>query len=137
MPRTGRPKQSQDIEVDCLQCGKHWIQPEWKNTGVKFCSRACFYKYRVGKPQEWLRIKPDERTCPGCSARFLVGGGGRPPRHRRFCSRQCAVASKGYRTVSKPLDTIDAAYIAGFIDGEGCISFYKRGPSVGVKLFAH
>lgn len=125
------------MEFDCLHCGKHCSVPEWENTGKKFCSTPCFHKYRVGRPCEWNKTQPDERVCPQCGNTFLTGGEGRPRRYQVHCSRACNVAAQGYRTESKPLSIPDAAYIAGFLDGEGCISFYKRQSSVGVKLFAY
>ena len=136
MASRGRPKRSKDIDFDCLHCGKHCSVPEWNNAKKKFCSKTCFHRYRVGRPQDWLKIKPDEKICPQCGGTFLCGGKGRPPRYQLHCSRTCNVAAQGYRTEAKPLSPAEAAYIAGFIDGEGCISFYRRQHSVNVKLIA-
>jgi endogenous inhibitor of DNA gyrase (YacG/DUF329 family) len=141
MPRTGRPKTSTDVEFDCIQCGKHCIQPEWENTTKRFCSRECYHQNRIGKEQPWNTGPPDEKKCPECGKLFLVGGEGRPPRHRVHCSRKCDVASRKYRTECRllpipPPEIQSATYIAGFVDGEGCISFYKKGISINVKLIA-
>jgi hypothetical protein len=113
------------------------VKPVWDSTRKKFCSHRCFSIWRIGKSSEWAKREPDIKVCPQCQKPFEAGGEGRPRRYQIHCSRACNVAAQGYRTECLKLKAVDAAYIAGFIDGEGCISFYKRGPSVGVKLFAH
>jgi hypothetical protein len=47
------------------------------------------------------------------------------------------VLARRFHIEPKKLSPLDAAYIAGFVDGEGCISLHPRGPSANIKLFAH
>jgi hypothetical protein len=70
-----------------------------------------------------MRVK----SCLACGTDYEVGG-----RHGRklastFCSRKCHQQSR-YRkgTQCNELSTADAAYIAGFIDGEGTIMLIDR-----------
>lgn len=78
------------------------------------------------------RTIPVEKNCLCCSKTFLVCPPGKrsrfyPEYERTFCSRQCAGKAK-YRSGSEclVLSSIDAAYIAGFLDGEGSIFIYEK-----------
>ena len=83
-------------------------------------------------------VTPVERTCPVCSTIFLVGGRGR--HNKRTCSRTCANLSRYRRAQRLPnvLIDIDAAYLAGLIDGEGSVMLVATKPTgqrrVGLKL---
>lgn len=137
MPRTGRPKRSTDCQCICQQCGKEYSVPGWKPYGRLFCGSSCFHESRKGKPQPWLRTVYTEKVCPACGLVFECGGEGRPPRFQVHCSGSCNRLANKYRTTPKTLGDVDAAYIAGFLDGEGCISVYCRTKGVTVKMYAH
>jgi hypothetical protein len=63
-------------------------------------------------------------ACPACSNPFENLSSRHPLRPKKFCSRECR-----YSSARKPgkipltLKSDDAAYIAGFIDGDGSLSF--------------
>lgn len=63
-------------------------------------------------------------TCPpGQTSRYL------PPFEQQMCSDTCQRAGRYRRGAAcNPLSPTDAAYIAGFLDGEGSIILYKRQP---------
>lgn len=121
MPERGRPKRTTDIECECAQCGKRYTKPVWSNGGMKYCGRECFYTSRRGRPRTDLQAQPDEKTCPRCSTKFLVGGTGRPQRHTKYCSVDCANKTRGYQPYPRVLSDMEAAWLAGLFDGEGTI----------------
>jgi predicted nucleic acid-binding Zn ribbon protein len=71
------------------------------------------------------------RLCPACRTAFIVGGKGRPPKAQRFCSDECQRHSR-YRRGKRAaiLTPIQAAYLAGIVDGEGSIMIVRHHSTV-------
>ena len=131
------------IELTCQECGKVFlVYPARLAKGpVRFCSMTCYGLARRGVKRDTSAwgLGSEERVCPVCGETFLVGGHrGAIPRSQRTCSENCSRLSR-YRqgSQSKPLSVIDAAYIAGFIDGEGSIMLYMRRDVVAVRFGAY
>lgn len=123
--------------VECAQCGRAYTRKPWElgRPGTRFCGRECFYRSLMGRPRPDMLKAPEERTCPVCGRAFLVGGRGRPPRRQVLCSDACQQRSR-YRRGSQTaeLSAVDAAYLAGFWDGEGSIILGWRRDHVAVKM---
>lgn len=134
MPHKGRPKKSKDIDYECLTCGKRYTKPEWEVTGVKFCSRQCFYDSRKGKPRTDLRVVPQEKTCPECGTVFLVGGAKHGRYYQKYCSPDCQHKGQGYQPRPRDLELYEAAWLAGLFDGEGSIIFAKDRPAKNIRM---
>ena len=96
----------------------------------QFCSRAC---------QQTVRAKEavEERVCEACGRNFVVGGRGRGLKSQRLCSDECQRLSR-YRHGgrAKDLPSTDAAWLAGFLDGEGSIMLHGRKTAVALRLTA-
>ncbi len=76
------------------------------------------------------KVEPKEKVCPVCKSIFLVGGRGRRPCKTNFCSRLCMNKAKYHKGAKcNQLREKDAAYIAGFADGEGTILIIHRKPN--------
>lgn len=125
---------------NCLNC-----HTEFKSyqTARKYCSKKC-----VGEAKRSGAIRYSNspefvtKTCPCCGNEFLANLPGHAsykyaPHIRVFCSHKCANMSGKYIGSKSPcleLSPTDAAYIAGFLDGEGCISIYRRKNSYAAKV---
>lgn len=140
MPRTGRPKRSRDIECICRKCGQKFLKPDWaiRSGEGKFCSRTCYESAGPHRARPGRRIIPLIKACEECGREFEMGGRGRPPKKRQFCSASCAVKAKwrlgqisggslsGWRM--EELDAtehpamIQIAWAAGVYEGEGSAS---------------
>lgn len=123
----------------CQECGMEFQRrPSDMTSGSHkgaFCSPACARKSQIGKKLPQLQIQPLEYVCPACGNTFLVGGRGRPPKDQVFCSDECKERGRYRRgALSKDLAVPDAAYIAGFVDGEGSIILHGRMNSIAVRL---
>lgn len=129
MAKLGRPKTSLDVEVQCLQCGLKRLTPEWQTAGRSYCSLACYWESRHGKPAPWLQVDPEDRTCGNCGKVFLVGGAGNRKRPSLYCSRNCANIASGHHRPERQLDGYEATWLAGLFDGEGSVIFPKGRPS--------
>lgn len=131
-----RPK-SQPIEVLCPICDSIFLANSWsvRRGGGKFCSRDCWQASRMGVKRGPYKGSAEPRNCVGCGGIFYVGGRGYAPKDQRFCSNKCSFASR-YRTGTKcnDLSVIDAAYIAGFIDGEGSIMAFLRRDCIAIRV---
>lgn len=82
------------------------------------------------------KVNHPDRQCAACGKCFKVGGRGGRNLSAVYCSRECHQKSR-YRhgTKCKELSDTDAAYIAGFFDGEGCVFLHKRrNNSVGLMI---
>jgi endogenous inhibitor of DNA gyrase (YacG/DUF329 family) len=123
MARTGRPRTAKRIKVRCDWCGIEFERPEYQQYGTRFCSRECYWSWKKGKEQPLLRRR-EAKVCPTCGTTFEVGGAA-GHRDQIYCSRECAGVSK-YPPPAH-LQPVDAAYIAGFFDGEGSIIRTKPG----------
>jgi len=83
-------------------------------------------------------LKHKKKECPVCGFRFKVAFN-KASRHfpkstQVFCSLECARKGRYRRgSVCKKLSEVDAAYIAGFVDGEGSIMLINR-KSVALRL---
>src|SRR5262245_58307366 len=88
------------------------------------CSTACGVQYRKAH----LILKtPEKRECPACHRVFFVGGRAHRRLSSEFCSRLCHQRSRYQRgRQCRELTIAEAAYIAGFIDGEGTIHIYRQ-----------
>lgn len=95
------------------------------------CSLACF---KAVRPDQEVGL-PEERVCEACGRTFLVGGRGRPMKSETLCSAECQRSSR-FRagTIAKSLSVPEAAYLAGFIDGEGSIMLVQRSHGLGGHL---
>lgn len=73
--------------------------------------------------------------CQACGKEFESGGRTGKDADTKFCSRRCA-ANARWRTgsLARKLTPIEAAYLAGIIDGEGSIILYKRGKGAALRL---
>lgn len=112
------------VSLVCQGCGTTYQRFPWevkRGNGTKYCGPACYHNARTGVVRGDYK-EPEERTCPVCQKVFLVGGRGRPPRDAKTCSVGCQRVSR-YRkgTRANALNVEQAAYLAGLIDGEGCV----------------
>jgi hypothetical protein len=85
-------------------------------------------EHRVHKPKQ-------ENICPVCGIAFVVGGRTERKKGSKFCSRDCrdrGAFHKGAEAVD--IAPLDAAYLAGIIDGEGSIMIYWRESGAFIKL---
>lgn len=132
------PRVSARISVHCGTCQAEMvITPNAASRGHgKYCSMACYNQARTGAPRgPYKSAAPEDKTCAACGTTFLVGGRGNPTRRQRFCSNECQRASRYRRgAVAKPLDSLDAAYLAGIVDGEGTIMLQPRRDTVSLSL---
>ena len=73
--------------------------------------------------------------CQACGVEFEAGGRTGKPRDARFHDRRCAAAAR-WRTGTRAtrLDSCSAAYLAGFLDGEGSIMLYRRGNGAAMRI---
>ncbi len=126
------------VALICQQCGREFHRPPWEvqRGRTKYCSRACYHEASIGH-RGYNTVEPIERICESCGKSFLTGGRGRAKIDQRFCSRSCQQRSR-YRHGAKALElqAIDAAYIAGFIDGEGSFILYRRRDVVAFRISA-
>ena len=120
MAKIGRPRTAQYQFYVCEICGKEFELASWQRQSGKFCSKACWHKAKVGRPilKLW---KSFDKTCETCGQIFRAGGWQNAKRNARYCSRACS--SKAHTTNQPPqrLSPTQAAYIAGFFDGEGSL----------------
>jgi len=86
------------------------------------------------------KTEPIFKTCPVCNTHFPVCPPGKssrtfPKNSQVFCSPVCASQAR-YRssTLCNRLSPTDAAYIAGFLDGDGSILLYKRTRKVAMRV---
>jgi hypothetical protein len=123
------------INLTCVQCGKSFERDSWEvNRGkTKYCSLSCFYLSRIGQERPALRRRIN-KVCPSCGKEFETGGrAGKVS--KIFCSNKCARLARFRRGAKcKVLSKANAAYIAGFLDGEGTIMIVLRKPSASYSL---
>jgi len=86
------------------------------------------------------RVVPIYKTCPVCDREFPVCPPGRksriyPLNSQEFCTKDCAYKAR-YRHGSEAvtLTPTQAAYIAGFLDGEGSILLYTRRDAIALRV---
>lgn len=126
------------VTLTCENCSNEFQRDSWdvKRGRTKFCSYKCYYESMMGHPS-YAPDPTEERTCEVCGKTFLVGGRGRPPKKQKLCSDECQRVSRfRHGEKAKELSPVDAAYLAGFMDGEGSIMLTPRRDKVSVKLSA-
>lgn len=86
------------------------------------------------------KTQPVYKTCPTCGKSFPVCPPGKKSRtypgdNQVFCSNLCSHKAR-YRHGREcaQLSPVDAAYIAGFLDGEGSIILYRRRDKVALRV---
>lgn len=123
------------LQHQCDQCGKVFVRRSGSYDGARhFCSQICYWEYRKGKPHP-KKAKPRlKKVCPVCGKTFETGGWAGKA-HKIYCSRQCSGNARRImgRNHCAELSQVDAAYMAGFFDGEGCVVMGRR-PSGGYTL---
>jgi hypothetical protein len=132
--RTCRDESAKVKEVrQCKGCGKKFEVTPWERK--TYCTSDCYHESRKGTTRPDLR-KRHMKICPTCGNEFEVGGRANPE-ETVFCSRPCAMFGR-YRRGNKcnELSAIDAAYIAGFFDGEGSIMILPRNRSITIRVTA-
>lgn len=132
---TGRPR-GERASVACAGCGTPMEVLSISARSRKYCSHACYLTNRGSTPRRpWAKV--ETRSCLVCGKAFEVGGRGRPPRRQRLCSDACQRLSR-YRSgfQVKALSVTDAAWIAGFLDGEGTVMLFRRRESVALRVSA-
>ena len=160
MPRTGRPRSSVAIEVECQKCHRKFSVPNWaiKAGRGKFCSRACYESGGEHRKRPSLEVEPELKRCEMCDKEFLTRGLGRPRSTAKFCSINCATNAKykfgilkggsekgrqvdhenseffaHLRPIQHPT-TLDIAWAAGVYEGEGwCGKGNTQSAAVGQK----
>lgn len=85
------------------------------------------------------RTTPIQKICPSCKREFSVCPPGKksrlyPSNKQEFCSRDCAYRGR-YRhgLICNQLTPTQAAYVAGFFDGEGSAYLYLRRDAVAMR----
>lgn len=118
----GRPRLR--FEKKCPKCGETYETVP--SRPAKFCSSACYNAARSGVARGPY-VERETKRCLVCDKPFTVGGYGNPRRATEFCSNLCQQRGR-YRagTPSKKLSAVQAAYVAGIIDGEGSVMLYRR-----------
>jgi len=112
----------------CEHCGRSFAAGR---SSQRFCSRACAAVVR-GQ----LLQRRELLICPVCGDGFEVGGRtGRRADRSVTCSLECAARAR-YRSgaTAAALKPVDAAYLAGLLDGEGSIMLYLRRDVVAMRI---
>lgn len=125
------------VKCVCKFCGVDFLRSpgQAKHGNKHYCSRACYNKSKFGRPanRDW---KPGAKACLACGKEFETGGRGRAQKRQNLCSDECKWASRYQRGAkAKEMPVEQAAWLAGFIDGEGCIRITRRGNSYALLLF--
>ena len=109
----------------CPRCGTQFPVGTRVKKDAKtiYCSLVCS---RAAQSEAVTRTK-EERACLACGVVFLVGGLDGKRLYSVYCSRLCSQRSRRQiGRVCKELSVAEAAYIAGFIDGEGTVLLTKQ-----------
>ncbi|MCJ7632144.1 hypothetical protein MUP77_07085 [Candidatus Bathyarchaeota archaeon] len=89
-----RREKHQLVSYKCKNCGKEFsvIHARFKRGIVRFCSKACQYKYMIG--QVFLnRRRGQYKTCPVCTNQFYVYP--YEVNDRLYCSPKCYTKVEG------------------------------------------
>ena len=109
----------------CSYCEKEFEIADWdaRRGRGKFCGRDCFNKSRIGvpRPDLWRR---ETKECVICGKKFETGG--RLGKRDLYCSRICQAKGRMHNSKVRKMSDIDAAYLAGLIDGEGSILISQK-----------
>lgn len=119
----------------CQNCGEPFDIEEWaiRQGRGKYCSQICSQADRHG-PRLAGR-KRIIKQCVVCGKDFETGGRAGDV-NKRFCGMECQRLGR-YRSgrVCNELDPMDASYLAGFWDGEGCFIIHGRNNNGGSISF--
>lgn len=111
----------------CAQCGKAFELPAWavKAGRGTYCSRVCYGASRIGRKRPDL-LRRVTKACVVCGKEFETGGRAGSIA-KEMCSLDCQQLAR-YRRGKKcaELAPLDAAYLAGFWDGEGSFMIHGR-----------
>jgi hypothetical protein len=117
------------VSFVCETCGKTCERDAAvvRRRGARFCDNRCYTQSRIGKKRtDYRRLAHVEQACPVCGKVFVPGTAkteGVKQRYRKgqqFCSWECSHKAHYRRgSVCAELSPTDAAYLAGFFDGEG------------------
>ena len=115
------------VTLICHHCAKEFQLEAWaaKRGRGKYCSHECYSQGNKGSTRPTL-LRRVQKQCVTCGKDFEVGGRAGPI-EQPTCSREC-----GYKImyrhgrVCMPLAPLDAAYLAGFWDGEGSFMLHGR-----------
>ena len=111
----------------CIICDKEFSVVPSKAPFRQTCSKKCMgISYRKSAVS---------KKCAWCNEEFR----GRPStmKPHRFCSSSCSSSAIYHEPRGRPMSNIESAYMAGLVDGEGCISSYKTrgyGPYYAVRI---
>lgn len=109
----------------CPRCAT--IFPVGTRVGKDAKAIYCTVECARAAQREAVTIVKEERACLACGGIFLVGGVDGKNLASEYCSRSCSQRSRRRSgRVCKELSVAEAAYIAGFIDGEGTIGIYQQ-----------
>lgn len=115
----------------CLQCSKMFHPRRARSL---YCSKVCYWQSRIGRRGPYL--PPFARLCVACGTPFTTPRTG-GYRKQRMCSIECQRAARYRRGAkAKHLRPTDAAWLAGFLDGEGSIMLHGRKSSVLLRVTA-
>jgi len=137
----GRPSTKVKVVCQYSGCGKEFYTiPMYLRTGRgKYCGRSCYTAARTGVkrgPLNWNGLK-EVRICEACDKPFEVGFGTGKQLDQKLCSNECQrLARYRHGASAKELNGIDAAYIAGFLDGEGSIFLTSRKNKASLRISA-
>ncbi len=124
------------ISKVCVICGNTFDVRQWElnhgRTGL-YCGVECSTVGRRGiaRPATHKRMT---RNCVVCGKEFITGGRAGDI-SKQFCSTECRSVGR-YRkgAEANSISEIDAAYIAGFVDGEGSIMITERDEIITTKI---
>lgn len=115
----------------CQVCGKDFDSNYDKRR--RFCSRKC-YGISIKGHASYVETKRIIKTCECCGKDFVTGGRlGR--QGKKFCSKDCQIV--GHIRSCRKVNNItieDAAYLAGFVDGEGSIILHRSRDRTAMRI---
>lgn len=116
-----------ELERKCQNCGKVFQTTPWrtKQGQGKYCCRECFYEGNKGHPG-YNKVDPIIVECIWCGKTFETRGRGRTKVGTKYCSRECQAYARVNKHKVKQMSAVEAAYLAGLIDGEGSITAVDR-----------
>ena len=123
----GRPRKSTYLDLTCEVCKKHYTQPSYAKTGLRFCSLDCSFIGRKGEAKPRRKIDPVPIECPECKIVFMTGGRNRPRYGTKFCSNICRGKYSSTQPDVREMSEAEISWLAGLFDGEGNIAWPRKG----------
>jgi len=108
----------------CKKCNKPFQDLGYHRR--KYCSHLCYSNSRKDIPNFAAKIRPTLNICKWCGKKFETGGRARPSKRTLYCSLNCLAFGRIKEPKVNLLSKTDSAYLAGLIDGEGCIMPVNR-----------